>query len=171
MKRLLLVLFVLALPTFALPAFSFAAPEMVVVPVPDSDVGPSSKPGSGATPRSFLSNDLFHELAHACNFPGTSCGPDNIVTNAFGARVLLFVPTTQLYTIYWIFTDTEGNAISISAFNFFLTAGTQNFFLSGVSLPTSSSVATRGLYKFISLVVGENGIVALSDYYRFRVTS
>jgi hypothetical protein len=167
-KRLLVILFVLALPVLAFPVLSFAEPEMTVVPYVDS--GPQSKSGSDASSRSWLANDLFHELAHACNFPSGTCGPDNLVTNPFGARILLFVPTTQTYTVYWIFTDTEGNALSISAFNFFLTGNTtQNLFLNGVSLPNSGSVATRGLYKFISLIVGNNGIVAFSDYYRFRV--
>lgn len=167
MKKLLLILFVLALPSFALPAFSFAEPEMVVVP--DADPDPNSKSGSGATPRSWLANDLFHLLAHACNIPSSTCDPDNVVTNAFGARIQLFVPTTQAYTIFWIFTDTEGNAIVIAPFTQPLSAGTITAFLSGVVLPTSSSVATRGLYKFISIVVGANGIAAFSDYYRVRV--
>ena len=153
MKKLLFILLILAL-----PSFSFAAPEMTIVPGPD------------ATPNSWLANDLFHKLAHACNIPNSTCGPDNLVTNAFGARIVLFVPTSQVYTIYWIFTDTEGNALGVFPFNFALTGGTtQNFVLNGVVLPTSSSVATRGLYKFLSLVVGADGVAAFSDYYRVRV--
>ena len=167
MNKVLLILFVLALSAFALPAFSFAEPEMVVVP--HADPGPDSKSGSDASAKSFLVNDLFHELAHACNIPNATCGPDNIVTNAFGARIRLFVPTTQTYTLYFIFTDTEGNAIVVAPFTFALSFGTSTIFVTGVSLPTSSSVATRGLYKFLSIVVGANGIAAFSDYYRFRV--
>ena len=167
MSKVLLILFVLALSAFALPAFSFAEPEMVVVPY--ADPGPDSKSGSDATPKSRLANDLFHERAHACDIPNSTCGPDNVVTNAFGARILLFVPTAQTYTIFWIFTDTEGNAIVIAPFTFALPSGTANIFLTGVTLPTSSSVATRGLYKFWSIVAGANGIAAFSDPYRFRV--
>jgi hypothetical protein len=166
-KRLLVILLALALPVLAFPLLSFAEPQMTVVPY--ADPGPQSKGGSDATPRSWLANDIFHEIAHTCDFPGANCGPDNLVTNAFGARIRLFVPTTQVYTVLWVFTDTEGAAVGVSAFNFFLTAGFQDLVLSGVSLPTSGSVATRGLYKFLSLVVGSNGIAAFSDYYRFRV--
>ena len=170
MNTLLRILVILALASFTLPAVSFAAPEMVIVSEA-ADSGADAKPGADASTRSWLANDLFHRVAHACDLPSATCGPDNIVTNAFGARINLFVPTTQSYTIYWMFTDIEGNAIVVAPFTQTLTGGTfVNAFLTGVTLPTSSSVATRGLYKFLSLVVGANGIAAFSDYYRLRVT-
>ncbi len=153
MKKFLWILLVLAL-----PAFSFAEPEMVVVPGPDAR----------ATPKSSLpANDLFHVRAHTCAVPsGLTCGPDNVVPSSFGAHIRIFLPTTQVYTFYWIFTDTEGNAIGVFPFNFSLTGGTtRDIFLSS----SGGLVPTAGLYKFISVVVGANGIAAFSDYYRFRV--
>ncbi len=152
MKKFLWILLVLAL-----PALSFAEPEMAVVP----------GPGSDATPKSFLpANDLFHVLAHTCAVPSGTCGPDNVVTNPFGARIRVFYPTTQVYTQYWIFTDIEGNAIKVLAFDTPQTGGTtRDSFLAS----TAPLLPTAGLYKFISIIVGANGIAAFSDYYRLRV--
>ena len=152
MKRLLVIAFILVLPTV-----SFAQEQ---VAVPDSD----------PTPKSFSVNDLFHALAHACNIPSSTCGPNNVVTNPFGALIRVFFPTGQGYTNHWIVTDIEGNVVSIASFGpDFRPSGFTTFFISGFNIPGSSNVATRGLYKFISVIIGNDGQIAFSDYYRFRV--
>ena len=150
LKVLLAVLLV------ALPMVASAAEETVVS---------SSDPA----PKSWLAPDIFHVLAHSCNIPSLTCGPDNLVTNAFGALIRIWVPVTQNYDRFFIFTDTEGNVRSISGFSGVLSAGFNTISLSGVSLPDSGNVATRGLYKFISIIIAADGRTALSDYYRFRV--
>ena len=151
MKKLLVILFVVAL-----PAISFA--EEVVVP------------RTGPTPKSFQVNDIFHFLAHTCDSNGgLPCGPDNLVTNNFSAVIDMFIPVTQPYTRYYIIKDIEGNVRFLDGATSIVPAGFFSFFFNNIAVPTSSSVATRGLYQFVSLVVGADGRIALSDYYRFRV--
>ena len=152
LKVLLAVLLV------ALPMVASAAEETVVS---------SSDPA----PKSWLAPDIFHVLAHSCNIPSLTCGPDNLVTNAFGALIRIWVPVTQNYDRFFIFTDTEGNVrLPVFGFSGVLPGpGFSTIFVSGVSLPDSSNVATRGLYKFISVIIAADGRTAFSDYYRFRV--
>ena len=151
MKKLAVILLVLAL-----PAVSFAQSEVVT-------------PGTNPTAKSAVASDILHTRAHICLTGNSTCGPDNLVSSPFGALIQLFVPTTQTYTRLYVFTDIEGNVVNLVAFGSVIPAGFTTFSLNGVNLPGSGSVATRGLYKFISLVIGDDGRIAFSDYYRFRV--
>lgn len=150
---------ILALMLVALPMVASAAEETAV-----------HKPGRA--PKSWVNpNDIFHFLAHACDAPaGTvTCGPDNIVSNPFSLLIEFDAPVTQAYTRFWIITDTEGNVEFLDQSTTVRAAGTNTLVLTGISLPGSGDALSRGLYKFISIVAGENGKVSLSNYYPFRV--
>ena len=154
MKKLLLILCVLALPAFS------SAGDLVAVP----DSGPNLD--SNATPRSFLASDIFIRLAHTCQTGTTTCSPDNVVTGPFGALIRVDVLIAQSYQFFFLLVDIEGALVGLASGTFPLPVGTTSVFSpSGFSVPGSSSVATRGLYKFIALVIGANGQATFSPYY------
>ncbi len=81
MKKLLVVLFVLAL-----PSVSFAVEELLSGPDP-------------TTPKSFLtSSDIFFTRAHACATASFTCGPDNVVSSPFAVLAQFRLPSSQSYT-------------------------------------------------------------------------
>ena len=144
MKKLLFVLFVLALPSVAFAQDNLLSSETV------------------PAPKSALAPDIFHFRAHTCISGATNCGPDNLVTaSLFATYIDLFVPVTQSYSRFYIVTDTEGNVVGFGASTSTLTGGTRNALFLNFALPP-------GLYKFISIVAGADGRLAFSDYYRFR---
>ena len=157
MNKLLLILSVLALPTFS------TAGELVGVP------GPGLNLDSNPTPRSFLASDIFISIAHTCQTSGQFCGPDNVVTSPFSAVVRFFVPVPQSYQFLFVLLDTEGAIQGVASVTFPIPTApvTGSVFLgqTAFSVAGSSSVATRGLYKLIVLVLGADGRAAFSPYY------
>jgi len=152
---------VLALLVVMSPMVASAAEDKVV---------PSTSPDRA--PKSFLNaNDIFHFLAHTCDVPfgGTACGPDNVVFNPFTLLIQFDAPFSQSYTRHWLITDTEGKVEFVQTETSFLPAGTQTLVLQNISLPNSADVFSRGLYKFLSIVIGANGNASISNYYPFRV--
>lgn len=144
MKRLLVILLLVLAPSVSL------AQDLV-------------QGGMDPSPRSAVAPDIFHFKAQVCLSFAVNCGPDNIVGTTFTTYIDLFVPITQPYSRFYIVTDTEGNVVALSLGGTgTLTGGTRNILSIGFTLPP-------GLYKFISLVIGADGRIAFSDYYRFRV--
>ena len=149
---------VLALLVAALPMAASAAEE----------IGSTHSPR--LAPKSWQnSSDIFHNLAHACFSGVTSCGPDNTVNSPFYLYIDFEAPVTQVYTRYWIVTDVEGNVVFIDQNTTVKPGGTNTIFFGPIFLPGSGNVASRGVYRFLSLIIGADGKIAFSDYYRFRV--
>ena len=152
MKKLLLILFV-----FALPSISFAQ-EVIV----------STEPGP--SPKSWLAADIFYRGAGICPQPTTTfpCVTDHVVSTGgpgpFYASISLFLPISQAYTRFYIFTDIEGNVVpgGLQSFTTTLTGPGTTHIAQSFTLPA-------GLYKFISITSGADGRLAISDPFRFRV--
>lgn len=159
MKKLLLVLLVLALPSIA----SAVQPSGKPVLVPESE----ADSGGGPTPKSWLFNDIFFVRAHICRpLAVTICGPDPLVNSgaSFNGVIRIWVPFFDLYTVYFFVTDSEGNVISFIVGDFNLGGNTYNNFFS-TFLPLSD-----GLYKFLGLAVGNgSGAITFSNHFQFRV--
>lgn len=118
---------------------------------------PSSTPMSSALP------DIFFSMAHTCQVATTTCLPDNLVTNPFGAVVSVYVPSTQSYTRYYFVTDMQGAVVSLNVFTSSMSAGSYGLTLSPISLSTGQ------MYRFFVIVQGANGKVTVSDSYNFKV--
>jgi len=158
MKKLLVMLLLLALPSIALAL----EPPGPVIRVPDTE----SAIGAGPAPKSWTSNDIFYVRAHICRTLGVSiCGPDPLVTSGatFNAFIRIFVPSTEFQIIFFLITDTE-NAVVTSG------GGGSTQVFQGFNNFAVSFNLPDGVYKFISIAQGQSsGKVALSEYYRFRV--
>jgi hypothetical protein len=149
MKKMLLIVLLLAVPSMALAQ--------------DSG-GPSSDP-SGPAPRSWNNPDIFHQRAHVCfGTPGTlPCDPNNIVGTTFTTYIRFWAPNTQNYTRFYFITDVEGALIDFQ----------QGFGPDFVGFNEHSVTFSLpgGVYKFISVIIGDNGKIAFSEHYRFRACS
>ena len=113
-------------------------------------------------PQSALLPDVFHRVAHTCQTFAQGCGPDNIVFGSFLAYIEVFIPFTANCTRHYINGDIEGALVGYQTFTGVLPGGTTHTLSTGFTLPA-------GLYKFISIVVCDNGKTAVSDWFRFRV--
>jgi hypothetical protein len=161
MKKLpvLLLVLVLALPSLASAVESSGTPVLV----PDS----GTDSGGGPTPKSWLFNDIFFVRAHICRPLGvTVCGPDPLVSSgvSFNGVIRLFVPFSDVYTVFFFVTDSEGSVILFTSGNF------QLFGSSYASFFQTFPPIADGLYKFLGLAVGNgSGRITFSNHYQFRV--
>lgn len=148
MKKLLVILFILALPAFS------SAGDFVVGP------GPST-----AAPKSFLSTDIFVKRMHACETGGSSCKASHLVASTFVGVVEVDVVVAQAYDFLFVLLDTEGAVVRVNGDTLALGPGTQTVNTTFSSVPGSSDAATRGLYRLIVIVQGANGQTTLSPYF------
>ena len=161
MNKLLLLLFVLVVgfPS-AVPAVQ---PAGTLVVVPEG----AAEGGAGPAPRSWLVNNIFIVRAHVCRTLGVLlCGPDPLVVSgaAYGGVIRIWVPFSDVYTIYALVSDAEGNLVALAQSTLAITGGTYRDFLAPFApLPND-------LYKFHALVQGSgSGLTTFSDFYQFRI--
>jgi len=160
MKKLLLVLlvFVVALPSVA----SALQPSGTPVMAPDS----AADSGDGAGAKSWLANHIFFVRAHTCRILGvTICGPDPLINSGapFNGVIRIWVPFSDSYTVYFFISDPEGNVVSFQFGTFNLGGNSYTSFFSNFA-PLSD-----GLYKFHGLAIANgSGLVAFSNFYQFR---
>src|SRR5262245_8200627 len=106
MRRLLAALVVVLL---ALPSTPFAVEPSGAPVLERGDASPS-----GSTPKAWGANDIFFVRAQTCRTVGIFiCGPDPLIASGanFSGVIRIFIPVTDLYTIYFFVTDPEGAVI------------------------------------------------------------
>lgn len=163
MKKLLLVLLVLGL---ALPAPASAVRSSgTPVLVPDS-----AADSGGPRPKSWLFDDIFFVRAHICRALNvTVCGPDPLVNSgaSFNGVIRIWVPFSDVYTVYFFVTDGEGNVMDFVSDNFNLAGDSfASFFSNFAPLPDEPERS----YLFHGLAIGNgSGAITFSHRYQFRI--
>jgi hypothetical protein len=117
--------------------------------------------------------DIFVQRAETCGSTIANCGtlagtPANVINspNFVKGFVSFRVPTNQTYSVIFLASDLEGSLNGATQIvqqgPLTLTGG------DSVSVSGQFSALGSGVYKFIAIIIGADGRVAISDPYRFR---
>ena len=147
LKKLAAVLFILLV-----PGLSIAGEEIVLK---------GATPG--VTPESSALPDIFFEMAHICTTAVVDCLPSNVVNKPFVAYVRVYVPSTQVYTRYYLITDMQGAVVEVYVAVGTLSVGSNSLAVSNLTLPSGQ------IYRLSALFLGNDGKTTLSDPYTFKV--
>ncbi len=119
----------------------------------------------GIQARGFSDFELSFEQAHVCSVQSADIGtcdiPEKLVFGTAVLHIVVFVPEAQGYTRVYMVSDPAGTFAASFASYGFLDSGFQTIELDQ-PLPL-------GDYVFTCVLVGDNGIAAIGDQYRFSV--
>lgn len=112
--------------------------------------------------KGFGDNEISFEQAHVCRIDSANCDvPEKLITSTPVLHMVVYLPQSQTYSRFYIVSDSAGTLVAFSGSSSVVDAGFQIFELEQ-PLPS-------GDYVFTGIMIGDNGIAAVGDQYRFSV--